>query len=111
MGESEKRRHARLSFKAPLHYRIRGEAKAIDTSTENISLGGVGFTHDRYIPPKTYLMLEFNILQKAIYPVARVAWANSMPYSHKYRFGVEFSEIDPQSKKDLKDFCALRISL
>jgi len=110
MGMIEKRRYGRIYFKTPLHCKIRGETKGAYTVTEDLSPGGMGFIHERFIPARTHLMLEFNVLQKAVSSIARIAWTSSMGHTHTHRYGVEFLEIDQQSKNYLKDFFALKAS-
>ena len=110
MAVQEKRQYPRIFYNTPLHCKIRGQTKYADTAIDDISLGGLSFTYDSFIPPHTYLMLEFCVRKNMLSPIGRIVWTNSMPYAHKYRCGVEFSEINQESRHYLKDLFTLEQS-
>jgi c-di-GMP-binding flagellar brake protein YcgR len=105
----EKRRFPRVVLKTPLFLKIRGTQKFDNTLSEDISEGGLCCTSDAFIPPKTNLMLEFNVLAKTFSPIGRVAWANSLPHTNKYKLGIEFISMDMESRRYLNNYIGLRL--
>lgn len=86
----EKRRFPRKSFKMPLRCQIRGTSKFNNTVSEDIGAGGVSFLSDDFIALNTQVDIEINIASRMITATGRIARINCMPYSDKYRLGVEF---------------------
>lgn len=108
LKEAEKRKFYRFPLNTPLHYKIRGAAEFGSSVTKDISVGGLRFVVDKYISPSTYLMLEFNLLSKIINPIGRVKWLQPLPHSNRYQMGLEFIELEPESKNFLSDYINLR---
>ncbi|MDD2752860.1 MAG: PilZ domain-containing protein [Candidatus Omnitrophica bacterium] len=100
----EKRRFPRIRLKAPLRYQVRGRPEFDNSLTEDISLGGVSFTNDKFIPPATNLMLEISIFSRLLNPIGKVAWINPVGHSNRYRLGVEFLELDKENTNFLSQF-------
>ncbi len=100
----EKRRFPRIRLKAPLRYQIRGKHEFDNSLTDDISLGGISFTNEEYIPPATNLMMEISIFSRLLDPIGKVAWINPIAHSNRYRLGIEFVELDEQKKKLLSQF-------
>ncbi len=107
-GLEDNRCFPRIRLQAPLRYQIRGRADFNNTLANNISLGGLGFSTEKFIAPNTLLMLQVNILSRILSPVARVAWVNSMSRADRYLCGVEFMELDSIEKKYLGDYIDMR---
>lgn len=97
-----------MTVKAPLRYQIRGTENFDNSVSDNISLGGIGFTHNKFIAPMTHLMLQINLLSRQLNPVGRVTWVNPLSHSDRYRLGIEFVELDPQEKNYLADYINLQ---
>ena len=100
----EKRVSPRITLRAPLRYQIRGTSEFSDTVMDNISVGGMGFTNNKFIVPQTLVMLELNILSRMLRPIGKISWASSVPHSERYRLGIEFLELDHTDKNYLSDF-------
>ena len=49
-------------------------------------------------------MLELNILSRALSLVGRIAWSLPLPHSDRYRFGIEFMEVEPVERYYLSDY-------
>jgi len=105
----EKRRFPRITLKSPLRCQIRGEREANNVVSSDIGLGGLSFINDRFITPNTFINLELKILNRVISPIGRIVRSNPLPYSDKYRMGVEFLEIDFQHKKLLSDYINMQL--
>lgn len=104
----EQRLFPRIRIKEPIAYQIRGSHDFGHIQTDDISVGGVGFTSDRFIPPSTAVNLEINIASRTLRPIGKVT--RSMPSSHTDRFktGVSFVEFESDEKKYLSDYITMR---
>lgn len=105
----DKRQFERLRFKTPLRSQVRGTAGFENSISDDISIGGIGYTSDTFIKPDTLVALDINLLSKVLHPVGRVAWVNSLPYSGKFRMGVEFLELESGEKGYLADYLKMRL--
>jgi len=103
------RRFPRVKFQNPLHYQVRGSPESSSTISENISLNGISFINDKYLPSLSSIMLEISLLSRVLHPIGRVVW--SAPFSHSERFkaGVEFFEFDQQEKEFLSEFITMKL--
>ncbi|HNX82110.1 MAG TPA: PilZ domain-containing protein [Candidatus Omnitrophota bacterium] len=106
----EKRRFPRIGFKFPLSYKIRGSCEFDQTIANDISCGGLSFVENRFLAPETRLMFEIKILDKVLHPIGRIAWANQLPHSNRYNLGVEFLEMEMDTRDYLCDFVDMQIS-
>ena len=100
----EKRNYPRIKSNIPLHYNIRGKPEANNTLTNNISLGGISFSNEQFIPPKTPLMLEIHLYSRIVTAIGDVCWSNPYPHSDRYQLGIQFSELLPQEKNILSEY-------
>ncbi len=108
MAVAEKRRFPRLPMRIPLSCTVRGEGACCKTLTSDVSAGGISFVHDRFIPPDTTLMIELTVLNKALTPIGKVVSATPLPYSNRFRHGVEFVAIESEQKNCIRDFVEFR---
>ncbi|MCK9604375.1 MAG: PilZ domain-containing protein [Candidatus Omnitrophica bacterium] len=104
LDKENKRRFPRVELHIPLRYQIRGRPDFNNAICEDISVNGVGFTNDRFIPPLSKLTLELNVLSRSLSPIVTVAWSSPLPHSNKYHLGVEFLELNPVEKRYLGDY-------
>lgn len=106
----ELRRFPRISLKTLLHCQIRGKAEGNFTITRDIGLGGISFINEGFVAPNTCVNLEINILSRIVTTAGRIVRADSVPFSDKFKFGVEFIELEPLQKKHLSDYINMRLS-
>ena len=106
----DKRQFPRVRFANPIRYQVRGKTEFDNAVCENLSVGGVGFTSNKFIPRATPLMLEFNVLSRILNPIGYVSWAMPIPHSDRYKLGIEFKEFDPKEKDFLTDFVDIHLS-
>jgi len=104
LKKEEQRRFSRLDFKNPLRYKIRGENKFENALCENLSLGGLGFENEEFVPPSTPVTVEINIPYRTLKPLGRVVWSAPLPHSDKYRLGIEFLNLDPKDWAYLENY-------
>lgn len=105
----EKRRFPRIKLRTPLRYQIGGTTDFNNVVSDNICLGGIGFINNKFVAPKTLVVLEVNILSRIIRPVGKVVHSSYLPHSDKYYLGVEFLEIDLMEKRYIADFIDIQI--
>ena len=105
----EKRLFPRIRFFGSLRYAIRGVSGFSNAICDNLSAAGIGFINDKFIPPNTPLMLEIDILSRALNPIGRVTQSTCLPHSDKYRLGVEFLEIGLNEKRYLSDYINMKM--
>jgi hypothetical protein len=105
----EKRQFPRIKLHSPLHYEIRGGPEFNSAVGDNISLGGMGFSDNRFISPETLIMLKINILSRILSPIGKIAWSAPIPHSDRYRSGIEFLELDPIEKNYLRDYLDMQM--
>lgn len=101
---AEKRRFPRIGFRAPIKYQVRGRPENGCSVSDNISARGLRLRLDKFITPSTLLTFEISVLSKTVRPVGQVAWISRIPYSDRYKSGVEFVELDPREESYLKDY-------
>lgn len=96
--KEEKRRFPRINLKTPLRWEIRGASQTTNTVNSDISLGGLGFVNERFIAANTCVSVQINIESRTIRAAGRIANVSFLPYSDKYRLGIEFMEFDTKEK-------------
>lgn len=110
MKLDEKRRHSRLSLHTPIRYQVRGQPQFDNTISNDISLGGLSFTSIGFVPPKTPVMLEVNLLSKVLKVIGKIAWVQTLPHSYRNKIGVEFLNMDPLEKNYLSEYLNMQLS-
>jgi hypothetical protein len=103
-GQLEKRRVRRFKVSLPLRCQLRGSGEYKNGLTEDISVEGVGFLHEKHLPAKTEINLEMNVLQRVINSVGETVSATPLAHSPRYRIGIKFKELDVIQRNYLKDY-------
>jgi len=106
---TEKRRFPRVSLSSPLHCQLRGTGLFKDAVCNDISVGGVSFLNEGYIPPSTQVGIEIGIFSRIIKAIGKIAWSMPLPHSNRYRIGIEFLELDQPDKNFLSDYIDMRL--
>lgn len=106
--KTDARRSPRITLRSPVRFQVRGESKYGHSVCENVSSGGMSFTCNRFIAPAATLMLEFNVLSRALMPAGKVVWAQPLPHSDRNRLGIEFVQLDSTEKNYLDDFIGMQ---
>jgi len=108
MIKKERRLYPRISYKSPLHYRVRGYPVFDDAISDNISGGGIGFISEKFIAPSTILMLELGVLSRTLKPVAEVVSSIAVAHSDRNRLGLKFLEMEDEEKSYLENFIKMK---
>ena len=109
MKESpDKRRHHRMDIHLPLRFRdpVTHPSPTKNAQTKDLSLGGLCFQTEEFVPLDTTLLLELRLQDSAkpVRSIARVAWTRAMPSGLRYEIGSEFVDIVHSERKALEDF-------
>ena len=99
-----KRQFSRIKLVSPLRFQVRGKPEYDNSVIDDISIGGLSFRNGKFIPPNTLLSLEMSVLSRALRAVGRVAWVNNLPFSDRFKLGVEFLELEGKDKMFLEDY-------
>lgn len=102
--KEEKRRFPRVALKVPLRWQIRGRSEPNDTINQDIGLGGISFVNEQFLATNIFVNIQLNLAAQIIKAAGRIANVSFLPYSDKYRIGVEFLDFEPNDKKFLLDY-------
>lgn len=106
----ERRRFPRIKLRTPLRFVVRGTPEYSSVVSDDVGIGGISFINEKFIPRKTHLMLEMNVLSRVLNPVGKVISAIPLPHSNRYRLGVEFVDLNPKEKNYLSDYINMQLS-
>jgi hypothetical protein len=102
----EKRKCERVDVRFPIKFRdVRASvAASLGAQGKDISLGGLRFQTESFIPRNANLVLEFFLpeSEKTIRAVSKVTWLKVLPSGYRFEVGSEFTEIDPSEMKLLR---------
>ena len=110
IGSEEKRRFPRLKLHTPIRFQVRGQPQFENTISSDISLGGLSFSGNSFIPPQTPVMIEVNVLSKVLRAIGKISWAQPLAHSYRNRMGIEFLEMDRPEKDYLNEYLNLHLS-
>jgi hypothetical protein len=100
----EKRRFKRVGIQLPLKFRETMAQPPVyrGAQVRDVSLGGVRFRTENFIPRDTSLIVEFHLPEstQAIRAISTVSWLKSLPSGHRFEVGSEFVEMTA-SERDL----------
>ncbi|MDO8489694.1 MAG: PilZ domain-containing protein [Candidatus Omnitrophota bacterium] len=109
LKQRDNRSLPRVDFCSNIRFQIRGKPDFDNAITKDISFGGLRFASDRFVPTSTPIMLEINVLNRVLRPIARVAWSTPLPHSSRNQTGVEFVEFNILESRYLKDFINMQL--
>ncbi|MCM8763679.1 MAG: PilZ domain-containing protein [Candidatus Omnitrophica bacterium] len=101
-----RRRYHRINFDTSVTYQTKVGSRLNHTLTRDLSEGGMGVIFEEFLPKDAELILEFS-LKKNSTPIrtrAKVVWVQKLPYTERYRAGLEFEEMEALQKSNLKRF-------
>ncbi len=104
LEKEEKRRFPRIILKTPLSWQIRGTPQINNAVNGDIGIGGIGFVNDIFVAANAYVDVQLNMAARVINVTGRIANISFLPYSDKYRLGIEFIEFEQKEKKVLEDY-------
>jgi hypothetical protein len=102
----EKRKCERVDVRFPIKFRdVRASAAAsLGAQGRDISLRGLRFQTESFIPRNSSLVLEFFLpeSERTIRAVSKVAWLKVLPSGYRYEIGSEFTEVNPSEMELLR---------
>jgi hypothetical protein len=108
--KTDRRLFPRVRIKGPISYLVRGSHDGGHVQTDDISLGGVGFSSNVFFPPATAMNLEISVASRTLRPIGKVTRSMSSTHSDAFKTGISFVEIEPDEKKYLSDFITMRLN-
>lgn len=101
-----RRKYPRINFHTSVVYQEKGDNKINYSLTKDLSEGGMGLILDRFIPKDSEIILEFNLGVKStpIRTKAKIVWIQKFPYSERYRAGLEFKNMEPLQRTNVRRF-------
>ena len=102
MGE-ERRTTARIRTYRPLRLQRSQAPGIVETLTKDLAPGGLRCLSSTLVPVATEVDVEL-VLSRGEEPViarGRAVWFRMIPESEQFDIGIEFLDLDPQSKRRL----------
>ncbi len=101
VSEKERRKFSRVSEAAEISYSIMPRYKTERRLTRDLSLGGIRFISDSFIPLSSVLKVEIKLkhTQRIISAIVKVVWVRSVFGDESYEIGAKFLQI---KNKDLE---------
>jgi hypothetical protein len=103
---SEKRRFQRVGIQMPLKFRETTAQSPVyrGAQVRDISLGGVKFRTENFVPRDTSLIVEFHLPDnpQAIRTISKVSWLKSLPSGYRFEVGGEFVELTTSERSLLE---------
>jgi len=102
----EQRQSLRVSLYSPLRFQIKSSRKFGSTVSRDISLGGIRFLTDNFVPVGTSMILEVNLgdTPNIVNAIADVVWTQKLPHTDRYQMGLRFSEIGEPYHQEISDY-------
>lgn len=107
----ERRGLQRVTAKLPVRYQLRDSGIRGSSITADISASGTQILASEFLGLNKNLLLEFFLSEapvKMINAFAKVIWSEQLPYTDRYRVGLEFNQINDEAKRTLSDFISSR---
>ncbi|MBU4305497.1 MAG: PilZ domain-containing protein [Candidatus Omnitrophica bacterium] len=103
----ERRRFLRLNSDCPVQLKQMPQNYPVqihNSISEDISEGGLQLSSFYFYPVHCKLLVELFVSQEAepIKVVGRVVWVEQMPYQERYKVGIEFSDLNEESRVYLR---------
>jgi hypothetical protein len=100
--ELEKRRHTRVGAHFPIKFCETSSSSRVcrGALAKDVSLGGLRFHSEFFLPRDTRLFLEFSLPdeKESVKTFARVAWMRSLPAGYRFEIGTEFTDLSPKEQ-------------
>ena len=100
----ERRRWPRVQVQLPLRYREVGEFGQLpmDSETKDISVGGVRFTADKFLPKESRLVVSLNLENlSGVKATIKVVWTSRDTRTNMYEIGAQFDNVPSEAKNEI----------
>ena len=102
----EKRRYRRVAYQEAIHYQFPERTKFGGCLSKDISIGGIQLNFNDFVPVNTDLTVSVKIkdIPKIIDVSGRVVWVKQVPYSDRYKLGLEFTNTKPFTVESIHSY-------
>ncbi len=91
--EQDKRKFTRAAFREAVQYRFADHPASSGTVGFDLSEGGVRFRTEEFLPFDAEVVIHLQLkAEREATLLARVVWAQKVPYGDSYHVGCEFLE-------------------
>ena len=102
-AKKDNRKHPRVVFRFPLKFRetMASPPTFRGAQAKDISLGGLRFHTENFLPRQTSLVIEFTLpdMEKAVRTTSEVSWSKSTPSGYSFEIGSQFTDITLSDKE------------
>jgi len=105
-GVRERRKFARIKSDFPVQQRLmpQGNSQRIHNSiSKDLSEGGIQLSSFYFYPVNTRIMLDVFLAcdEEPVHATGKVVWIEQIPYQERYKIGVQFSDVNEDSRQYL----------
>lgn len=104
----ERRRFLRLPASMRIRFRriSNGDVIARQKLTKDISIAGIKFLSDEFMPVSSYLKVNLSFEEdlKPLEFICQVMWVKSLYNDESYEIGAQILEIDKENYKQIKSY-------
>ncbi len=99
-----RRRFSRTNISLPLEAIPFSPKKYFHTVSRDLSLIGARLTMSDFIAQGNFLRIDLNLIDCVLYLKAKIVWCNRERFSERYVAGLEFVEVDDNSRRIIAQF-------
>ena len=109
----DKRRDARLNIDLAVSFRHKDSPQAFRSVIKHLSNRGLKLIVDNCLPKGSSLLLGLGLkeLPQILNISGRVAWVKNLGFSNRYHIGVEFLDLNKETKGVLEQYLNVRAAL
>jgi len=102
----ERRKFIRIDEQTAVSYSVMPNYKSERKLTQDLSLGGIKFISDHFMPVGSILKIEIRLkhIPKVINAVVKLIWIKAIFNDEQYDVGVEFVHIDREDLEFMHDY-------
>ena len=104
----ERRRFLRLPASIRIKFRRISDGNVVGRQklTKDISVGGIKFLSDEFIPVSSYLKVNLSFKEdlKPLEFICQVVWVKSLYNDESYEIGAQILEIDKENYRQIKSY-------
>ncbi len=106
----DKRRFPRIRFEGPVHYHMKEQPRFGGCLARDISEGGIKLNFSDFVPLYSEMALKVQLENdpRVVDMPGKVVWVKQVPFSDRYRIGIEFDHPNNLSKETIKSYVITR---
>nr|CAX68989.1 probable Type IV pilus assembly protein PilZ [uncultured bacterium] len=107
----EKRKYQRTQISLPVEAQVLSSKRYFHTVSKDISLVGIRIIMNEFIAHDNSLRLDVNLIDRVLPLKAKLIWCNQERLSDRYVVGLEFVELDLETRDHIVQFLHLANSI